>query len=227
MRRVLLWAYGIALLAALVAVPTMYFRSQYAYAKRFREVTPQRFYRSGQLTGQGLRDVLQRYSIKTVVNLQNESPDPLMPERYFDKPSIRESALCSEYGVRYVLLEPDLIPRDRIPEERPKVIDEFLKILDDESAYPILLHCKAGLHRTGLLTAIYRMEKEQWSVGAAIRELRYNGFVHEDSTSANDYIAQYLQFYQPGIRRTPKPPTTPTTPTTPTEARTVPKEGSR
>ena len=58
---------------------------------------------------------------------------------------------------------------------RPAV-DEYLKMLDDESNYPILLHCKAGLHRTGRLTAIYRMEYQGWSQGEALRELRANGY---------------------------------------------------
>ncbi len=197
------WPLGLALALSVVLVPSLYYRAVYAHAKRFREVTPGRFYRSGQLTAQGLREVIERHQIKTVINLQNEAPDPLMRETYFGKPVIRESTLCQQLGVRYLLLEPDLLPPKHDEQERPRVIDEYLQVLDDPTAYPILLHCKAGLHRTGLLVAIYRMECEGWTVGEAIRELRANGFAHEDSTSANEYIAQYLQSYQTGIRRNP------------------------
>ena len=78
--------------------------------------------------------------------------------------------------MRYVLLTPDILPEPNDLTKQPPVVDEFLKLLDDESAYPILMHCKAGLHRTGRLTAIYRMEYEGWDAGEALRELRANGY---------------------------------------------------
>lgn len=191
------WGLGVTICVTTITVPMLYYRAGYAHAKRLREVTPNRFYRSGQLTANGLREAIDRYDIRTVINLQNEAPDPLMRESYLSEPSIRESELCRELGVRYILLEPDLIPPDRFPEEHPQIVDDYLKILDDESAYPILLHCKAGLHRTGLLTAIYRMEYEGWSLAAAVRELRANGFGDSACTTGNDYLVQYLQVYQP------------------------------
>ena len=67
--------------------------------------------------------------------------------------------------MKYVLLTPDLLPPNNRLDMEPPAVNEFLKILDDEANYPILLHCKAGLHRTGRLTAIYRMEYQGWSRG--------------------------------------------------------------
>src|SRR5437588_3953697 len=153
------WALGLAIGSSVAGVPFVYFRAEYAHAKRLREVTPGRFYRCGQLTASGLRDAIARFGIRTVINLQDEAPDPLLPDGYFrKKPEIPESAVCRERGVRYAVLYFDLLPRNRLLAERPAVIDAYLRILDDPDAYPILLHCKAGLHRTGELTAIYRME---------------------------------------------------------------------
>jgi hypothetical protein len=196
------WPLGTTLAAAIVVVPFVHFRATYAHAKRFREVTPGRFYRSGQLTADGLEEVIRRYGIRTVVNLQNEAPDPLIPRSYYRGPRIRESELCESLGVRYVLLEPDLVDPACVPPDRPKVVDDFLRILDDPAAYPVLLHCKAGLHRTGLLTAIYRMEYDGWGLGAAVRELRANGFGDDAAHADNVYLVQYLMHYRPGIRRT-------------------------
>ena len=190
------WLLGLAVVGLIVGVPAVYYRAGYAHAKRLREVTPAAFYRCGQLTADGLREAITRHKIRTVINLQNEAPDPLMRKSYFGGPKVRESELCRELGVRYVLLEPDLLPRERVPPERPKVIDEYLAILDDPSAYPVLLHCKAGLHRTGLLTAIYRIEYEGWSLAAAVRELRANGFGDSACTTGNDYLVQYLLHYK-------------------------------
>jgi tyrosine-protein phosphatase SIW14 len=201
------WALGLAIGTSIAAVPAVHFRAQYAHAKRLREVTPGRFYRCGQLTGSGLREVIETFGIKAVFNLQDEAPDPLLPHGYFrGQPEQCESEVCREMGARYILLNFDLLPRNRIPAERPAVIDEYLQLLDDPKNYPILLHCKAGLHRTGLLTAIYRMEKEGWSKGAATRELRANGFGDSVSTTANDYIMQFLEIYVPGQRRVPASP---------------------
>jgi protein tyrosine/serine phosphatase len=64
----------------------------------------------------------------------------------------------------------------------------------------VLLHCKAGLHRTGRLTAIYRMEYQHWPVGEAMRELKANGYGTFAASAADEYIVQYVGRYQPGFR---------------------------
>jgi protein tyrosine phosphatase (PTP) superfamily phosphohydrolase (DUF442 family) len=192
---------GAVVLVALIAVPPfVLYRYQYGTSKRLREVTAGRFYRSGQMTAAGLREAIERYGIKTVINLQHENQDPLMPEEWQGKPSIRESEVCRELGVRYLLLKPDILPEPNDVTKEPPVVKDYLKILDDEASYPVLIHCKAGLHRTGRLTAIYRMEYEGWDVAAALREIRANGYGFTMSSEADDFIVQFVQNYKP--RRT-------------------------
>ncbi len=190
---------------AVVGVPLVYYRMVYENEKRFREVTPGRFYRCGQMTANGFRAKLREHKIKLVINLQDEYPDPLLPSGYWDSPHIRESEVCRQEGVKYVLLtwagERGLLARtESTPEHRPQVIDDFLKLCDDQSNYPILIHCLAGLHRTGILTAVYRMEYEGWSPAEAMRELRANGYGDRKATTANDYILEYLYQYKPRAR---------------------------
>ena len=201
------WLYrglSFVILTMMIAVPFLHYRATYAHAKRLRVVTPQLFYRCGQLTADGFREAIQKYKIRTVINLQDENPDPQLPKSYYQPhPSLPESLLCDQNGARYILLIFDLPPRDKAAIEHPKVIDDFLKICDDPQSYPILLHCKAGLHRTGLLTAIYRIEYEHWSKADAIRELRANGFGDSAATSANDYIYAFLEMYKPRWLHTP------------------------
>jgi hypothetical protein len=203
MRRWVSWPLAVVVAGVVVGPPFALYRAQYAHAKRLREVTPGRFYRSGQMTASGLRDAIERFHIKTVVNLQHENPDPLMPEAWQRKPSIHESEVCEGLKVRYVLLTPDILPQPNDVTKEPPVVAEFLKLLDDETAYPILIHCKAGLHRTGRLTAIYRMEKQGWGVGEALRELRANGYGYYMASEADDFIIQFVQNYKP--RRDAKP----------------------
>lgn len=204
------WRIIVAVLIAamIVAVPVIRYRMVYETEKRFREVSPGRFYRSGQMPAEAFRDKIQEHQIKVVINFQDENPDPLLPESYGNEPSILESQVCTENGAKYIFLswagDRGLLPRNKATSQnRPKVIDEFLKICDEHRGEPILIHCMAGLHRTGVLTAIYRMEYEGWSKADAVRELRANGFGDRKCTTANDYVLEYVFQYEPRSSATP------------------------
>jgi tyrosine-protein phosphatase SIW14 len=92
------------------------------------------------------------------------------------------------------------VPPNRPASERPAAIDQYLRVLDDPASYPILIHCRAGLHRTGLFTAIYRMEKQHWAPLQAWLEMKANGFGELNCFADNPYVTQYLLTYQPGVR---------------------------
>ncbi len=200
-----LWArraLALAIAGVVIGPPVMLYRAQYATTKRLREVTPGRFYRSGQMSATGFRETIDRFKIKTVVNLQHENPDPHLPDKWLGKPVVHEKELCEQLNVRYVLLTPDILPVPNDLKSEPPAVTDFLKLLDDESAYPILIHCKAGLHRTGRLTAIYRMDKQGWEVGDALRELRANGYGFTAASESDDFVIQFLQNFKPRRTRT-------------------------
>jgi protein tyrosine/serine phosphatase len=195
------WALAFAVAVPVTVVPVAFYRVVYVHGKRLREVSPGRVYRSGQMTAEGFRDAVDRYQLHTIINLQDEYPDPDIDLDYFGTGTVKESELCRELGVHYVYLPPDLIPRRQVPARRPEAIDRLLRVLDDPDAYPVLFHCRAGLHRTGVMVAVYRMEYEGWSPRAALEELRANGFGEWDSAAANDYITQYILTYRRGLPR--------------------------
>jgi hypothetical protein len=197
------WALAGGLFLLVVAAPAVAYRVTYTYGKRLREVVPGRFYRSGQMTAAGFADTVARFDIHTIINVQDDVPDPDIDLDYWSGRTVKESALCRRLGVRFVQIAPDLIPRRRLPGERPRAIDEFLAVMDDEASYPVLLHCRAGLHRTGVLAAVYRMEYQGWTPAAAFRELKAHGFGAWVCTSANDYVTQYVLTYRPGRRQPP------------------------
>lgn len=198
-------ALALAIGLAIVSIPFVHYRHVYQTEHRFREVSAGRFYRAGQMSADVLRHKLREHRIRLVVNLQDEHPDPLLPSGYWDAPHVTESRVCAEEGARFVVLRfgngRDRVPRTAAgPANRPGVIDDFLALCDDPANYPILVHCWAGRHRTGLLTAVYRMEYEGWPVADAARELRANGFGDRNATTANDYVLQYLYLYEPRAR---------------------------
>jgi protein-tyrosine phosphatase len=191
----------VALVVGIVGVaPVVFYRAVYAHDKRLREVVPGLVYRSGQLTAEGFADVVPKLGIKTIINLQDDFPDPDLDSSFFDRRTIKESDLCRQLGVRYVLIAPDLVWRSHVGIDRPQAIDQFLAVMDDPDSYPVLIHCKAGLHRTGCMAAIYRMEYQGWTPRQAIQEMKRHGFGEWACTSYNDYVVQYVLTYKPGIR---------------------------
>jgi protein tyrosine phosphatase (PTP) superfamily phosphohydrolase (DUF442 family) len=113
-------------------------------------------YRSGQLSSEQLRRAAQRYGIKTVVNLQ-------MPGEELDE----ERELTKRLGVDFVNLP---MPGDGFGEEWQ--FREILKIIDDPERRPVLVHCARGTCRTGAAVAMYRFERDGWTIDDVAVEMR-------------------------------------------------------
>lgn len=203
MRPIWKCAFAVLIAVAVAGLPYLDYRADYARTKRLRTVAPGVLYRSGEMTAEGFRTAVQSKGIRTVVNCQNEFPDPALPASYWHRDTVRESELCRDLGVRYVHLDPDLCPNRLDPAARPRVLDQWLALLDDPANHPVLLHCKAGLHRTGVLSAVYRLEYDHWGPAQALDELKAHGFGDSAATAANDYVRQYVLNYRPRVRSLP------------------------
>src|SRR5262249_44288482 len=180
---------GIGVIAALVALgPLVYYRYEYTDTKRLRVVEDGKLYRSGQLSADGLTKAVLQYKIRTVLNVQDDVPEPDMMANWLNSSTIPERELCRQLGVRYIHLAPDLVSRRRTPLERPEAIDRFLEIMDDPLNHPVLLHCRAGLHRTGVLCAVYRLEYQGWSQLQALEGVKEHAFARFSSTASNDDV---------------------------------------
>jgi len=201
------WAGGLTLAAFMVYAPYLYYRYTLEHSKRLRPIVEGKLYRSGCLTADGFCDAIEKLKIKTVISFWDEDPDPLLRRSRFDSTAIKESELCRSLGVDYKFIYVELMPEVRAAKERLRAIDEFLKVMDDEASYPVLIHCKAGLHRTGVMAAIYRMEYDGWSRQDAMRELRALGFGYFTANSSNEYVLQYVMRYQPRGQRAEISPT--------------------
>jgi hypothetical protein len=194
------WLIISAMFAAIVVFPILHSRNVWNHGRRLRVVEAGKMYRCGQLTVAGFKDAVEHYKLKSIVNLQDDYPDPDVYKTFWDRSTISEKKVCEDLGVKYLFISPDLRPRPEVRQKRPRAVEDFLKICDDPSNYPMVIHCRAGLHRTGVLAAIYRMEYNHWTVNEAFREMRDHGFGDFACTNANDYVIQYVLNYKPGIR---------------------------
>src|SRR2546425_8612118 len=52
----------------------------------------------------------------------------------------------------------------------------FLKIVNDPANQPVYVHCVGGRHRTGVMTAVYRMNQDGWTADQAFREMKQYKF---------------------------------------------------
>ena len=113
-------------------------------------------YRSGQLTGQQLTQAAGRFGIRTVINLQ-------MPGEELEE----ERELTKRLGIDFVNLP---MPGDGFGEEWQ--FREILKIIDDPERRPVLVHCARGTCRTGAAVAMYRFERDGWTIDDVAVEMR-------------------------------------------------------
>jgi protein tyrosine/serine phosphatase len=113
-------------------------------------------YRSGQLTGSQLTEAVKRHNIKTVINLQMPGAD-----------MEAERELAARIKVDFVNLP---MPGDGFGEEWQ--FREILKIIDDPTRRPVLVHCARGTCRTGAAVAMYRFERDGWTIDDVAVEMR-------------------------------------------------------
>jgi protein tyrosine/serine phosphatase len=79
-------------------------------------------------------------------------------------------------------------------------VEEFLKIVNDPANQPVFVHCRGGRHRTGAMTAIYRMTRDRWSADQAFQEMKAFDFDHGFGHGAlKEFVYQYYSHMGKGI----------------------------
>lgn len=148
-------------------------------------------YRSGQLPPERLEAEIRRRGIKTVVNLGSDHD--------------WDEEVCVRLGVRYVKLETGdcwnlcgCAAPGHEGEAPPGPLDltRLWDVLDDPAARPVLIHCQGGVHRTGVVTAVYRIHREGWDPNDAIAEMDRFGF--ESHKPKFEGVLRYLRGLRPG-----------------------------
>jgi tyrosine-protein phosphatase SIW14 len=191
MNRSLQTLLGLAAVVLLIAGPVAFSAREMRQTRNFRVVREGVLYRSAQMPLEGLKRIIHDYGIRSVVTLRDSHDPGLTP------PDLAEENYCIDQEVNYLRLPP-LAWEDRTNPKGPAPVDanvhKFLKVMRDPKNYPVLVHCFAGVHRTGAFTAIYRMEFEHWTHAEALAEMRACGYTTLDEEWD---ILGYLERYRP------------------------------
>jgi protein tyrosine phosphatase (PTP) superfamily phosphohydrolase (DUF442 family) len=139
-----------------------------------------RFYR-GSLPKQSDYAGLVALGVKTIISLRHRPDD-----------HVRQSA--ERAGMRYINLPMNVRgypPADLAP--------RFLALVNDPENWPVYVYCHGGRHRTGVMTAIYRMAVDGWDVQRAYAEMRRYGFYKRwGHGPLKAYVFDYYQQLQQG-----------------------------
>ncbi len=203
-RRVELYL-GLAIAALLIGVPWRYALYSQAQHRGFRVVREGVLYRSAQLPLSALKQVIHDHKIKTIVTLRDSYTPGERP------PDLEEEAYCELMELNYIRIAPAHWESDvpGMPPPVEKGVRTFREVMADPSNYPVLVHCFAGIHRTGAYVAIYRMEQEHWSNARAIEEVKACGYTNLDDELD---LLGYLEHYRPTWQAPAESAATPASP---------------
>lgn len=190
------WWFPVLVGVILIGAPVWYYQHQRKLYRNFREAVPGTLYRSGQMSPEGLKKVVHEYGIKTIICLRENDR---LDERNAAQEQWEKDFAGREY-VQFVRLPPLSwwAPEGKEPPAMTNV-REFVRILNDPKNYPrpILIHCFAGEHRTGVYVAIYRMEVDRWTREQAVEELMRIGYTNfNKEEDVRSFVMNYVPTWQ-------------------------------
>jgi tyrosine-protein phosphatase SIW14 len=177
-RRLPIALVGLILLAVGVAIACNQpiFR---AYPKRFAVVEDGVLYRSSQPTPRQIANLAADYRIRTLLIVREGDSERVTEEV--------EYARARGLNVVHIPVK----SREPISDEQVRA---FFRCVDDPANCPVLMHCSAGRHRTGFLCALYRLERQGWTLDRAVDELLSFKF----DVDRQAVVLEQLRHYTPG-----------------------------
>jgi protein tyrosine/serine phosphatase len=165
----------ISLAIAILIVGSAYYYVIQISLPHFHTVREGVLYRSGQPRGIGL-ELVRLMGIRTLINLRRPDSDG----------TAEEKAFAAEKGLNFYNFSIGS-NHDAIED----AVRQFLAVVDDKSQWPILVHCSRGKERSGVLSAIFRIENERWSNEMALEETYRLGLERGAMPIPEDFIKNY------------------------------------
>jgi protein tyrosine/serine phosphatase len=116
-----------------------------------------KFYRGAQPRDEDYAD-LAAMGVKTIIDLQQSGVG-------------REQAMVESQGMKFYRI--GMSDKSQPTAEQAEL---FLKIVNDPANQPVFVHCAGGRHRTGAMSAIYRMTHDGWNANQAFLEMKQYDF---------------------------------------------------
>ena len=137
-----------------------------------------RFYRGARPDEDDYK-ALAELGIKTIIDLTDNS-------REYEQPAVEAA------GLRYVNIP-------MVDKSYPDMaqVNEFLKVVDDPETGKFFVHCAGGRHRTGVVGAVYRFQKDNWTLDQVMAEMEQfefsTGYGHGKQ---KDFVKNYWEQFQ-------------------------------
>jgi protein tyrosine/serine phosphatase len=144
------------------------------------------YYRGAQPQGRDYSD-LAALGVTTVINLTSHDSDA------------GEKAMVERNGMKYLQ-----IPMTTHAPPTRAELTAFLSVVNDPASQPVYVHCVGGKHRTGVMTAVYRMTQDRWAADQAFKEMKQYKF---GADFLHPEFKRFVYNYQPPpqlVRTTPE-----------------------
>ena len=115
-------------------------------------------YRGAQPTRDGIQS-LAKFGVRTIIDLRGGREHSGMEEQ-----------LVKAAGMHYVH-----VPLKGFSAPSDQEMATVLALLNDNSAWPVFVHCRRGADRTGTVIACYRISHDHWANPKALEEARIDG----------------------------------------------------
>jgi tyrosine-protein phosphatase SIW14 len=142
--------------------------------KNFGQIS-ENYYRGGQPEAADIAS-LKKLGIRTVIDLQQDGDE-------------QERDWVQDAGLTFFR-----IPLSTSKPATAEQTEYFLKLVDDPNNWPVFVHCAAGRHRTGGMTAIYRITHDSWTADQAYEEMKkYGYYSFPNHGPLKDYVIKYYR----------------------------------
>jgi tyrosine-protein phosphatase SIW14 len=115
------------------------------------------YYRGAQPESGDYAD-LAALGVKTVIDLTRDGRD-------------EEAGLVRRAGMTFYR-----IPMTTSDRPSDAAVAKFLQLVNDPANQPVYVHCQGGRHRTGVMTAVYRITQDGWTADKAYQEMKLYKF---------------------------------------------------
>ena len=125
---------------------------------------------------------LAALGVKTVIDLQEDGPS-------------NEAGYVRAAGMQFfrIGMTTSAAPTD-------VQIAQFFKIVNDPANQPVYVHCAGGRHRTGTMTALYRMTNDGWTPAQAYTEMKQ---YHFEGFPDHPVLRNYVYAFHPAPKTPP------------------------